>query len=146
MPKFKNQLSTAWVFPPPKSSKTSKVTSLSSRQASFLVALRLLHSRTNAKPSTWSITGAYFARRSIGSLALFFRVRGVELENRIAAIKGRVEIGVFLWMRPSCNETLNQICYYTRCITPKRVTGRPDPFPRHCAKDNTALFEAISQR
>ena len=33
----------------------------------------------------------------------------------------------------------NQIFYYTRCITPKRVTGLRDTSPHHCARE-TQLF------
>ena len=37
--------------------------------------------------------------------------------------------------------TLNQIFYYTRCITPKRVTSWQDPSSRHCARVTQLLLK-----
>ena len=41
-------------------------------------------------------------------------------------------------------EKVNQIFYYIRCITPKRVTSLRGPSPRHAAQQHSSIQKNIA--
>ena len=57
---------------------------------------------------------------------IYFLVKTLNLHNTCIKIKS------------------NQVFYYTRCITPKRVTSLRGPFPRHCARATQLLRRNVA--